>query len=467
MQSSIALPIEPRRRLRPAGALAALSVLLSVPLSLLSPLTAVASPTYVYQQSIAIPGATAAHPFSGYDLSVFDPSTRLYYLTDRSNNGIDVFSSATHQFVEQIGGGLFAGSQGGNNDIAGPNGISLSNVGAGKLLIAGNGVSNFFTFNLDASGLNVVGTPRVTSTAVTGTPTPPNRVDGVAYAPMANTILAANNASNPGFLTLVDNATGKVLKSILLDGTNGYPDVGGNGVEATIFNTARGTYFVAVPALDAAGTGAGGVIELDAANGALLHTYDFNAMGLAGVCSPTGLVQGANATMFAACSDPAAGHSVLLDPAGNGSLTVVAGISGGDQTAYDPTNNTFYEAARFQVGGPVLGIVDAGTLALQLLPIGPNDHSVAVDPISGEIFVATAATTAFANCAFGCIGVFSQVPEPESLPLLMIGLLAFVGVAGRRRATGHRRRASIAEVTVPTDVGGGRALRLGLTGPGT
>ena len=403
------------------------------------PFSASASPTYVYQQTITIPGATPTTPFTGYDLSVFDASTRLYYLTDRSNNGIDVFSSATNQFIERIGAGLFAGTQGGNNNIAGPNGISLSNVGARKILIAGNGPSNLITFNLDSTGLNVVGSPRTTSTAVSGTPSPQNRVDGVAYAPTANTILAANNASDPGFVTLINNASGAVIRSILLDGTNGYPNVGGNGVEATIFNTALGTFFVAVPALNAAGTGAGGVIELDATTGALLHTYDFNAMGLAGVCSPTGLVQGGGASMFVACSDPAAGHSIIFDPAGAGTLSLVAGISGGDQTAYDPTRNVFFEAARFQAGGPVLGIIDASSLALQLLPIGPNDHAVAVDPISGEVFVATAATTAFANCSSGCIGVFAarQVPEPESLLLLAIGFTAWAGVALRgRRASG-------------------------------
>ncbi|MGI9025018.1 MAG: PEP-CTERM sorting domain-containing protein [Burkholderiaceae bacterium] len=393
--------------------------------------SAIASPTYVYQQTIAIPGATAAHPFTGYDLSVFDPTTQLYYLTDRSNNGIDVFSSATNMFVERIGAGLFAGSQGGNNDIAGPNGISLSNFGTGKLLIVGNGPSNLITFNLDATGM-IAGAPRTTSTAVAGTPVPQNRVDGVAFAPTTNVILAANNASNPGFLTLVNNATGAVIRTILLNGTGGYPDVGGNGVEATIFNTSRGTFFVAVPFLNAAGTGAGGVIELDATTGNLLHTYDFNAMGLSGVCSPTGLVQGGGASMFAACSDPLAGHSVILDPAGAGSLRSVNGISGGDQTAYDPTNNTFFEASRFQVGGPVLGVVDAQTLALQLLAIGPNDHSVAVDPITNEVFVATAATTAFADCANGCIGVFAvrQVPEPETAPLIGI---AVAGLALARR----------------------------------
>ena len=396
---------------------------------------AVAAPNYLYQQTLQIPGTSATNKFTGYDLAVFDTSNQLYYLTDRSNNGIDVFSAATNTFVKQIGAGLFSGATP-SNDNAGPNGISLSNVGAGKLLIAGNGPSNLITFNLDSSGLGVIGSPRVTSTAVAGTPVPPNRVDGVAYAPGANTILAANNASTPGFLTLIDNATGAVKASILLNGTKGYPDVGGNGVEATIFNTATKTFFVAVPALNAAGTGAGGAIELDAATGALIRTYDFNALGLPGVCSPTGLVQGAGASMFVACSDGTAGLSVVLDPTGAGKITTVAGISGGDQTAYDPTRNVFFEAARFQVGGPVLGVIDAATNTLtQLLQIGGNDHSVAVDPVSGEVFVATAATTAFANCSNGCIGVFAvQVPEPATWPIMGVALMGFGLLAVRRRA---------------------------------
>ena len=249
---------------------------------------------------------------------------------------------------------------------------------------------------------------------------PADRVDGVAYAPGAiNTILAANNASNPGFLTLVNNATNAIIRTIKLDGTGGYPDVGGNGVEATIFNSARGTFFVAIPSFNAARTGAGGAIELDATTGALLNTYDFTAMGLASVCSPTGLVQGADASMFIACSDGTAGHSVILDPTGTGSLTLVNGISGGDQTAYNPTTNTFYEAARFQVGGPVLGIVDASTLSLQLLAIGANDHSVAVDPVSGEVYVATGATNASPTAqpaASACSPRFPSLAPGRSWP---------------------------------------------------
>ncbi len=180
---------------------------------------AAATPNYVFAGTIAIPAAASnkAGTFTGYDLATFDATTQLYYLTDRSNNGIDVFSAKTNSYVERIGAGLFSGTQGGNNDIAGPNGIGISNVGAGKLLLTSNGTSTVQTFNLAADGLTVLGTPAAGSTAVAGTPSPANRVDGVAYSPTANTILAANNASNPGFVTLINNANGSIIKSILLD----------------------------------------------------------------------------------------------------------------------------------------------------------------------------------------------------------------------------------------------------------
>lgn len=394
-----------------------------------------APPTYDFVGTIAIPAASTnpAGTFVGYDLSVFDPTSQLFYLTDRSNNGIDVFSSKTNTFVERIGAGLFAGATP-SNDNAGPNGISISDVASGKLLIAGDGPSTFKTFNLAPNGLTVNGAPTTISTAVTGTPVPPNRVDGVAYAPTTNIILAANNASNPGFVTLVNNTNGTVIRSIKLDGTGGYPNVAGNGVEATIFNTARGSFFVAVPVFN--NSGAGGVIELDAANGNLLHTFDFNALGLVGGCGPTGMAQGKGASVVVACSDVGT-KTVVLNPTGTGSIKTIPQVSGGDQVSFDPTRNVFFEAARFQIGGPVLGVIDGTTETwLQNLPITFNDHSVAVDPITGEVFVPFGASSTNAVCPQGCIGIFAPVPEPEVWSMISLGL---AGLAGLQRWRGRRK----------------------------
>lgn len=400
------------------------------------------TPSYAFSGTIAIPVASSntAGTFTGYDLATFDPSSQLYYLTDRSNNGIDVFSSKDDTFVTRIGPGSFAGVSTGN-DTAGPNGISLTDLpGGGKLLIAGDGPSTFKSFDLAPDGITVVGTPSTVSTAVAGTPAPANRVDGVAYAPTTNTVLAANNAADPGFVTLVNHADNTVIRSIKLDGTGGYPNVAGNGVEAAVFNTARKTFFVAVPSFNA--TGAGGVIELNPANGELLNTFDFNALGLASGCGPTGMAQGNGASLLVGCGD-AGTATILLDPTGKGSIKVAPQVSGADQVAFDPKRNTFFEASRFQPGGPVLGIFDGSTGSfMQTLPITAGDHSVAVDPVTGKVFVAFGAGAANAYCTEGCIGVFAPVaavPEPATTSMLVLGLAGLFGVGrwrkGRRAAT--------------------------------
>lgn len=386
--------------------------------------------SYTFLGTMAIPAAESnpTGVFSGYDLSVFDQSSQLYYLTDRSNNGIDVFSSKTNKFVERIGSGLFSGATASNNN-AGPNGITIADVaGGGKLLVAGDGPSTFKSFNLAPDGLTVVGPVTTTSTAVAGTPLVPNRVDGVAYAPTTHNILAANNAANPGFVTLVNNDTHAVIRSIPLDGTGGYPDVAGNGVEATIFHTGRNSFFVAVPQFN--NKGAGGVIELNAANGDLLNTYDFNALGLVGGCGPTGMAQGNGASMVVACGDSPTNQTIVLNPTGTGSIKTISQVAGGDQVAFDPVRNVYFEAARFQVGGPVLGIIDGNTESwVQNLGITFNDHSVAVDPITGEVFVAFGAAASNAYCPLGCIGIFAPIPEPGTVPMLVLGL---AGIAALR-----------------------------------
>ncbi|MDT7953177.1 MAG: PEP-CTERM sorting domain-containing protein [Acetobacteraceae bacterium] len=421
---------------------------------------ALASP--VYSLVGTIPLNVGASQFTGYDLSIVDPTTQLYYLTDRSAGAIDVISTQTNKLVERIGAGsnLFGGVSTGN-DTAGPNGISITTLADdSKLLLAGNTqpgttVGNVIAFNLASNGLAVTNT-RTLTTNTPSTPVPANRVDGVAYSPQTNTILAANNASTPGAITIVDNGTGAVVKTLLLNGQNGLPNGQGNGVEGPIYNTLTHTFMVAIPNLtsDAQGngTGGGGILEINPANGDVIRTFSFDALGAPVGCNPNGIVQGANGLIGIACGNSGTlgnpGLTLFLDPAGNdgaGKLTYSSAVTGADQIAYDSSRDLFVEAARFALpdgaGGrtPVVGIFDGFGNYLQSLAATNNIHSIAVDPVSGEILVAegatgkTPSTSTVEGCSFGCVAVFAPVPEPTSISLLAVGFIG-LGAVSRRRS---------------------------------
>lgn len=88
---------------------------------------AAATPNYVFQGTIGIMPlvSNTAGTFTGCGLATFDPATQLYYLTDRSNNGIGVLSAKTSTLVERIGPGLSTGNST-STDTAGPNGIGIT-----------------------------------------------------------------------------------------------------------------------------------------------------------------------------------------------------------------------------------------------------------------------------------------------------------------------------------------------------
>ena len=72
---------------------------------------------------------------------------------------------------------------------------------------------------------------------------------------------------------------------------------------------------------------------------------------------------------------------------------------------------------------------------MQNVPTTPGDHSVAVDPVSGEVFVPFGGSFGAATnsiCPLGCIGVF-VTPAPGSLLLLGAGLVGLGGLVWRRK----------------------------------
>ena len=84
-------------------------------------------------------------------------------------------------------------------------------------------------------------------------------------------------------------------------------------------------------------------------------------------------------------------------------------------------------------------ISDATDTVLQSVSLpNVNAHSIAVDPLNGDVFVPLENGSATGNitdplCPSGCVAVFAQpVPEPTSSTILVMGLLGLVGLTGWR-----------------------------------
>jgi hypothetical protein len=326
--------------------------------------------------------------------------------------------------VGRIGGtaasNFFTG-QTATTSTSGPDGVV---VVPGSQVWAGNGNSTLLSFSLPS---NAQLFPPIATGPVTA-----NRVDELSYDPNSRQIIAANNAATPSpFLTLVNATTGAINRTITFNGTAGTPNAT-NGIEQPAYDSFTNKFYVSVPQVN--GAGPGGVAQLDI-NGNVTHFFDFSILGLGagGVCGPTGLAAGAGGNLIVGCGD--GGSSVILHAADgvNGSIKVITQVGGEDQVWYDPTTKRYFLSARNNPGGPVLGIIDAATeMFLQNIATTPGDHSVAVDPVSGEVFVPFGSVAGNNICPNGCIGVFAAVPEPESYAMLLAGL-GIIGMMNNRR----------------------------------
>lgn len=391
---------------------------------------------------IAVPGIGATTAFS-FDLGLVTNHGGVgrYYVTDRNNMAVDVVDTQTLQFITQItgtGANVFAGCRltggasmptcvGINNDLSGPDGIDeiYYTNGSGALvnkLYAGD-INSIKV--IDPVALTV--TKTITNLGIIGSKT---RADEGCFNLKDHLYWSSSTADTTA--NIINTDTDAVVAKITFNEANG---TAGGGLEACVYDAKNDMWFVNNDGMVANPDG-----EINGIPGAAMRalvatatntTYPtVNYLTIAGVkiysqssagspCDGTGLALGPGNDMAINCRPAAVGAPLvvkILDrTTGVFKASVPAG--GGDQLAYDATSNRYYSASNhwnktgktIVAGGgctaalpcnPVLAVIDATSYAvLNMLPTGNNAHSVAVDPVTGRVFLPHSSDTGGAGFA--------------------------------------------------------------------
>lgn len=331
-----------------------------------------------------------------------------YFVTDRTNKSVDVVDVDSLAFSQIKGTGSFAFAGAfADNGISGPDGIN--GIPGTTLLFVG-----------DVNNVRVADAVSGTVQSTISTGNNGKRADEGCVDPDHNLYMIATPDADIPYASIISIPAQTVIATIRWIDTDGNA-AGGNeqcqydhasqsflvNNDATIANP-HGEVDV-IPAASIASIPAGTTVDVFS----LANVKRFPL----GNCDPTGLVLGPGTEMASECrqGDAGAALTTLIMDRNTGAIITTVPVGGGDQVAFDARTNRYYVAAsRWHASGkndqgggcsasnvctPMLFVIDAASHAVVAnFDTGNNAHSVAVDPVRGQVFVPYSSATNPAGC---------------------------------------------------------------------
>lgn len=375
-------------------------------------------PGPVLRQVATVAFPAPAKPSASFDIGWVDPATQTYYLADRTNNGVDAVNASSDSFQSVIGAGDFTGNGTtataaqaaacGAHGTGGPNGVLSLDVGGVRQIWAGDGVdaaspvSTVKVFNVTAPGSGTL--------AATISTAGQCRADELAYDPADHVVVIANDVDSPPYISFISVNPNPAQDKVV--GTIKFPDAI-DGIEQPGWDPANGMFYLNIPQVpNPSGRWDGEVAVINPRTMSVARA--FTTPG----CSPGGMaIDVPRQDILIGCSGdaisgdtvagvtypPSRAVSYIISARDGHVVSTFHQVGGSDEVWLDPVSRMYYLGASNMTSNglssgyatPVLGVIAAGSHGFQgddsrwlgNFPTAAQAHSVAANPVNGQVFV--------------------------------------------------------------------------------
>src|SRR6059036_1359874 len=291
-----------------------------------------------------IPIPPIAGKTASIDIMEIDQAAHLLYVTDRTDNGLDIFDVSTPcaKYVKTIDLG------------SGPNGV----------VVAKNVNKLFVTLN-DSNVAIIDATPgseKVLAKVSTGGK---KRADEIDYDAKDKKIYAAN--SDDGIVTVIDATTNAVLKKF---------ENLGDALEQPRYDTADGMMYLTSSDQNA-------IFQFDPTKDVMVKKFDVGAK-----CNPNGIaINPTTNQALLGCSSRSANTLVLWDIAGGKVLSTFEQACAGDAAIYSAAVDRFVVAAsNFNRGAVAAFFTGSPVKFLTNVETAVGSHGIALDETNKIVY---------------------------------------------------------------------------------